>query len=225
LLEFVLRREADRYRVGDPEVKARALASGLRILAKTDHENTRTEYARRLSSWIKVDPNILFVELDKVLQTGSIPKATTATVLRRSSTQVRLEREAIKIALQFPAFATPHVADTGPEYFSVPSHRAIWTAFSAGKDAKAMADALDDDARRALTELTVQAINGDATDELADDIFLRLKEFVLTRQIDEVKARLQALNPTTNRDEHWALYTELIELERTKRALTRGEGE
>lgn len=224
LLEFVLMREADRYNVGDPEVKARALSSGLAILGKTDSEVVRMEYARKLSDRIKVDPNIIFVELDKV-RTGTTPRATTGTVLKRSSAQVRLEREALKIALQLPAYARPHLEDTGPEYFSVPAHRAIWTALAAGKEPSNLAGALDDDARKAYTELCVQPLEGDITDELAAGIFLRLKEWVLTRQIDALKARLQAINPTAHPDDHWSLYNELIELEKTKRSLTQGEVE
>ena len=40
LLEFVLKREAARYSVGDAEVQARALTSGLRLLAKTENSGS-----------------------------------------------------------------------------------------------------------------------------------------------------------------------------------------
>ena len=224
LLEIALRREVQRYTLGDPEVKERALAACLRILAKTDNRNTQDEYIRRLSDWVKIrDPNVLYVELAKVMETGVVPKATTQTVLRRSSAQVRLEREALKLALQFPAYAKAHVADTGPEFFSVPSHRAVWTEFAEGKDVGGAGSKIDEDARAVVTELSVQPVDGEVNDELVADIFLRLKEFVLTRQIEQVKTRLQALNPTTHEAEHWALYQELIELERAKRALNESE--
>ncbi|HJT38453.1 MAG TPA: DNA primase, partial [Actinomycetota bacterium] len=100
LLEFVLKREADRYSVGDGEVQARALAACLRLLAKTENPVIREEAVRRLSGWINVDPPIIFVELEKVMRTGTTTRATTGTILRRASGQVRLEREALRLALQ-----------------------------------------------------------------------------------------------------------------------------
>lgn len=221
LLEFVLKREADRYAVGDPEVRARALASGLRILAKTDNEVTRNEYARRLSDWIKVDPNVLHIELEKVMRTGTVPKATTDNVLKRSSGQVRLEKEAIKLALQFPPLVKPYLEDTEPDLFSVPSHREIWSALAEGVDVDLLPDRLTTaEARRTFTELAVQPPAGEATDRLAAELFTRLREFVLTRKIDDIKLRLQRINPIERADEHRAMFTELIDLEMRKRRLT-----
>lgn len=221
LLEFVLRREARRYAVGDPEVRARALTAGLRLLAKTQNEVVRMEYARRLSDWIKVDPNVIHVELEKVMRTGQLPRATTEAVLKRSTTQVRLEREAIKIALQEPALVKPHAEDTALDFFSVPAHRALWTEVAAGRDPGEAE--LDEDARRAYTQLSVEEVAGEITQRLVDEIFGRLKGMVVSRQVDELKARLQQINPVEDPDGHNALFGELIELERVKRSLSEGD--
>ena len=221
LLEFVLRREATRYEVGDPEVRARALTSGLRLLAKTENEVVRMEYARRLSDWIKVDPNVIHVELEKVMRTGTTPRSTTEAVLKRSTTQVRLEREALKIALQEPALVKAHTEDTGPDFFSVPAHRSLWVEIAAGRDPSE--GALDDDARRAYTELSIEDVAGEITERLVGEIFGRLKSMVLTRQIDELKAKLQQVNPIEDPEGHNAMFGELIALEQAKRSLSEGD--
>jgi DNA primase len=225
ILEFVLRREADRYTVGDPEVEARAMVAGLRIVAKTDKENVRNEYVRRFSDWIHVDANILHVELDKILRGGSFT-GVSRNVVRRSSAQVRKEREALKLAIQHAPLVKALMEDTGPEYFSVPAHRAIWSALSTGIDPAVIADTFDDaDVRRTYTELAVQPPEGEVTERLASEIFSRLKEFVLSRQIDELKNRLQRLNPLEQPEEHESMFEQLIELERLKRGLSEtGEG-
>jgi DNA primase len=223
LLEFVLKREADRYTVGDPEVRARALASGLRLLSKTNDEVVRNEYARRLSGWIKVDPDTVHLELGKVMRSGAPPRAIAESVLKRSSKEVRLEKEALKLAIQFPVLVKKLVEDTPVDTFSVPSHRAIWTEILESGEATALADADDEAVRRTYTELAVQPVVGEATERLAGEVFTRLKEFVLTRQIDELKGRLQRINPLDEPADHERLFEELIELERRKRAL--GEGE
>ena len=225
LLEFVLRREAQRYKVGDPEVRSRALAAGLRLLARTDNEVVRNEYARRLSDWIRVDPNIIHVELDRVVRSGAAPTRTPSAVLKRSSAQVRLEREAIKIALQELPTVKPMLEDVHADTFSVPSHRTIWRALQDGSNPDSLGDVLDDeDARSTSRELSIDVIAGDVSERLVEDIFRRLKEFVVARQTEDLKARLQRLNPTTNPEEYEALFAELIELERRKRRLSE-EGE
>jgi DNA primase len=53
-----------------------------------------------------------------------------------------------------------------------------------------------------------------------------LKESVVSRQIEELKARLQRVNPLDQPEHHEVLFAELIELERQKRRLSQaGEEE
>ncbi|HVL32442.1 MAG TPA: DNA primase, partial [Actinomycetota bacterium] len=72
----------------------------------------------------------------------------------------------------------------------------------------------------AYVELAVQPPEGEVSARLIADIFTRLKEMVLTRQIEEKKIRLQQLNPEGNVEEYHARFAELIELEAAKRKLT-----
>ncbi|MGZ4144080.1 MAG: DNA primase [Actinomycetota bacterium] len=232
LLEFVLRREADRYAVGDPEVQARALASGLRLLAKTQSRVVREEAVRRLSGWINVDPNIIFVELEKIMRTGTAPKATTGQILRRSSGQVRLERDALRLALQQQRVVKAAMEELPPEVFSVPGHQRIWAALQKGTDPALLAESIEDEeARKIITQLSVEPIplDGELTDDaierLANAVFRRLKEYVLSRQIEQLTPQLQRLNPLENPREHDELFAKLLDLQRQKRELNEmGEG-
>ena len=233
LLEFVLKREAGRYSVGDAEVQARALSACLRLLAKTEKAVVRDEAVRRLSGWINVDPSIIFVELEKVMRTGTTTRATTGTILRRASGQVRLEREALRLALQQQRVVKARMEDVPVEFFSVPAHRMIWAALLKGTDPALLAESLDDpDARRITTQLSVEPIplageqTDDAIEHLAVAIFTRLKEFVLNRQIEQLTPQLQRLNPLEAPKEHDELFAKLLDLQRQKRELTQmGEGD
>jgi DNA primase len=233
LLEFVLRREADRYAVGDPEIQARALTSGLRLLAKTENPVVRDEAARRLSGWINVDPNIIFVELGKVMRTGTTSRGTTGTIFRRASGQVRLEREALRLALQQQRVVKARMEVVSSDFFSVPAHRTIWEALLKGTDPGLLAESLDDDdTRRIATQLAVEPIplDGELTDDAVERFavatFSRLKEFVLNREIEQLTPHLQRLNPLENPKEHDELFAKLLDLQRQKRELTEiGEGE
>jgi DNA primase len=227
LLEFVLKREAGRYSVGDAEVQARALAACLRLLAKTENPVIREEAVRRLSGWINVDPPIIFVELEKVMRTGTTTRATTGTILRRASGQVRLEREALRLALQQQRVVKAKMEDVSIDFFSVPAHKTIWTALQKGTDPALLVETLEDDeARRIATQLAVEPIpldgdvDDDAVERLAIAVFTRLKEFVLSREIERLTPQLQRLNPLENPTQHDELFAKLLDLQRQKRELS-----
>jgi len=233
LLEFVLRREADRYAHGDAEDRDRVLRKGLTLLAKTQSGVIRREAARLFSGWIKVDPDNLFVELDKTMRTGTTSRAATGTILRRASGQVRLEREALRLALQQQRVVKARMEDVSTDFFSVPAHRTIWAALLKGTDPSLLAESLDDDeARRTATQLAVEPIpldgelTDDAVERLAIAVFSRLKEFVLNREIEQLTPQLQRLNPLENPKEHDELFAKLLDLQRQKRDLNEiGEGD
>jgi len=233
LLEFVLKREADRYSVGDAEVQARALRSSLRLLAKTESSVVRNEAARRLSGWIGVDPSIVFVELEKVMTTGITSRSTTGTILRRASGQVRREQDALRLALQQQRVVKARMEEVSTDFFSVPEHKVIWSALQKGTDPALLPETLEDEhARNIATQLAVEPIplDGELTDALIErnaiEVFSRLKEFVLSREIEQLTPQLQRLNPLESPKEHDELFAKLLELQRQKRELTQmGEGD
>jgi DNA primase len=233
LLEFVLKREADRYSVGDAEVQARALRSSLRLLAKTESSVVRNEAARRLSGWIGVDPSIVFVELEKVMTTGFTSRSATGTILRRASGQVRREQDALRLALQQQRVVKARMEEVSTDFFSVPEHKVIWSALLKGTDPALLPETLEDEhARNIATQLAVEPIplDGDLTDALIErnaiEVFSRLKEFVLSREIEQLTPQLQRLNPLESPKEHDELFAKLLELQRQKRELAQmGEGD
>ena len=233
LLEFVLKREADRYSVGDAEVQARALRSSLRLLAKTENPVVRNEAARRLSGWIGVDPSIVFVELEKVMTTGTTSRSTTGTILRRASGQVRREQEALRLVLQQQRVVKARMEDVSIDFFSVPEHKLIWSALQKGTDPTILPETLEDErARNLATQLSVEPIplDGELTDAIIEryaiEVFSRLKEFVLSREIEQLTPQLQRLNPLESPMEHDELFAKLLQLQKQKRELTQmGEGD
>lgn len=222
LLEFVLRREADRYSVGTPEDQAKALAACVRLLAKTERQSLVDEYVRRLADWIHVDAPIIYYELERMRKTGAPPRAIGEQVLKRSSGQVKIEKEVLKLAIQHAPMMKEHAGEIDAEHFSIPSHREIWAVLSNGDDPESV---LEDPARRVYFELAVQPPEGEVTERLVRDFFARLQGSVLGRRIEEKKARLQRLNPEATPEEYHSLFAELVDLEAAKRRLgEEGEG-
>jgi DNA primase len=61
--------------------------------------------------------------------------------------------------------------------------------------------------------------DGEPSDRLIEEIFLRLEEFALTRQTSEVKARLEKLNPVADPEGYDKLFKELVDLEAARRRM------
>ncbi len=148
---------------------------------------------------------------------------SAAAAVKRTSAQVKVEREALKLALQYPSLVKPHADLVSEEDFSVRAHQAIWTEVRHGDaDVKALAQTLPDpNARKAISALALEDVAGEVNDRLVEEIFARLKEFSLSRQIDEMKARLQKLNPLERTDEYQSLMREWLELEGKRRDVRR----
>lgn len=177
------------------------------------------DYTRWVAERCGLDYDIVFLEVRKALR-GSAPPGPAG--LKQTSSQVSKEREAIKLAVQFPDLVAEHLERLEPGDFQVKTHRAAWEQIRRGD--LDPAHAADDSVRELLTRLTVETVegvpDGDPGDRLIDEIFTRVEEFAVTRQINEVRARLEKLNPVAEPHEYDALFKELVALEAARRRMT-----
>ena len=72
-----------------------------------------------------------------------------------------------------------------------------------------------------VTELAVEPLQSvdEADPRYAEALLIRLEEMALTRRIQELKSKLQRLNPVESAAEYNRMFGELIELERHKKGL------
>ena len=79
----------------------------------------------------------------------------------------------------------------------------------------------DDEVRRLVRELAVEPLPSDAgkDEQYAIGVISRLLELDASRRIDELKGRLQRIDPTTDADEHQRTFAELLALEDYRRSL------
>jgi DNA primase len=86
----------------------------------------------------------------------------------------------------------------------------------------AVQEASETDAVRDLvTELAVEPMQSREDDDprYAEALLVRLEEMALTRRIQELKSRLQRVNPVDAAEEYNRMFGELIVLERQKKGL------
>ncbi|ONH22061.1 DNA primase [Pseudofrankia asymbiotica] len=153
---------------------------------------------------------------------------------------VIVERETLKIALQCPGLAGPMFDELDAEVFTVPEHRAVLGAIAAAGGVSAGLVAAGDVPRwvgmvvaatphesvaRLVTALAVESM---LVDHEVDDGYVaaqlaRVQEAAIDRRINEVKSRVQRLNPVTDPEVFNQAFGELVALEQYKKEL-RGRG-
>jgi DNA primase len=193
----------------------------------------RANYARQLAGWIGLpDPDELVRQSRGGVGNVGRRPSTPASQIDLHDPSVRVERDALKLALQTPSLAVGY--DGLPvEVFTAAPYAALHTAVlaaggaaAAGEGgavwvAKVEATAPDDAARGLVRELAVEPLASEqvALTRYATEVLARLEELAATRRIAEVKSRLQRINPVEASAEYNRLFGELVAFEAHRRAL------
>ncbi len=248
LVEFAVRSLLDRYDLEIPEGRVAALAVAAPKVAAIKDRSLRPEYARRLAGWLgmEVDPVLARVAELSGTPRGSSPDRRSPPAPAPGPTdgrQVRptrpdpddprssVERETLKIAVQYPALAGPEFDTLEAEAFPTPAYAAVreavvgagGTGLGIGGEAwvSRLRELAADDATRALvTELAVEPLRANDVDaRYAGMMLARIQEMAVTRRITLLKSRVQRMNPLEQAENYNRLYGELIALEQHKREL------
>src|SRR5215472_2264882 len=247
LFEFAIRSALARHDLDTTEGQLAALDEAAPIVARIKDAGLRQRYAVNLDRWLGL-MNERFV-LQRVRQQGggggrgtagrgrSDNGARPAEVGRpgggaaagpydRSDPVLRVEREALKLAVQVPGLVGPMFDALGAQAFTVPVHGAVAALIAkcggvanAGRPrdwaARVIEEAPDDGARAFLRELAVEPLQvaGDPDGAYVDVILARVEELAVGRQITAVKARLQRMSPVEDQAEYGRLFGDLMSLE------------
>ena len=227
LFEFKIRSELARFDLESAEGRVRALAATAPVVAGIKDRALRPEYARRLAGWLGMDVE----DVVRRVSEGTTERPVTRAVPSLDSPEVRVEREALKAALQAPVLVAETWEEIDAGLFTHPGYRLVHEAVeaaggpgAAGESATYLARvrdaAADDRVRSLVTELAVEPVRSsdDADVAYVTGVLARLRELGLKRRIVELKGRLQRLNPTEE-SAYNRLFAELIALESRSRAL------
>jgi DNA primase len=233
LFEFAIRTRLATYDLDTAEGRTAATRAGMEVVRDIRDVSLRANYARQLAGWIGLpDPDELVRQSrGGVGNVGRRPSAP-ASQIDLHDPSVRVERDALKLALQTPSLAVgydelPADVFTAPPYAAL--HHAVLAAggpAAAGEGgavwvAKVEAAAPDDAARGLVRELAVEPLASEqvALTRYATEVLARLEELAATRRIAEVKSRLQRINPVEASAEYNRLFGELVAFEAHRRAL------
>jgi len=264
LFEFAIKSVLAKHDLDTREGQFAAIDEAAPIIVRIKDRAKWKQYAVDLDRWIGfMDERYV---LDRVRQaaaavqpkraaTGRYPNSETATDagpqrsgnLRpgqngrsqdRADPVHRVEREALKLAVQWSGLTGPEFDALGATAFTLPAHAAVFeliagcggvaTAGRARDWAAALLEAAPDDVVRGfVTELAVEPLEleKEPDERYADVVLARVGELAAGRQIAGIKARLQRMNPEEDQAAYNKMFGDLVGLEqRRKWLLDRASG-
>ena len=163
---------------------------------------------------------------------GSLRPGPSGRSFDRSDPVHRVEREALKLAVQWSGLTGPEFDALGAAAFTLPVHAAVFeliaacggvsTAGRARDWAAALLEAAPDDVVRGfVTELAVEPlqVSGEPDEKYADVVLARVGELAAGRQIAGIKAKLQRMNPEEDQAAYGRVFGELVGLEQRRKWL------
>ncbi len=236
LFAFALRTVLQRYDLETAEGRVAALEKGAPLVARIRDRALRPEYARRLAGdlGMEVEPVLgRVMELSSGHRPVEARRQTPAADRPAPADPVLMvQREALKLALQSPVHAGPVFDSVDESAYTHPAYVALRQAVAAAGGAgagvagpvwvdKVSAACTDEIARGLTAELAVEPLRTDDEPDVfyATTILSRLQEMAVTRQIAELKSKLQRVNPVEEADRYTRLFGELVALEQHRISL------
>ncbi|OHT86715.1 DNA primase [Mycobacteroides saopaulense] len=230
------------------EGRVDALRRCVPMVAKIKDPTLRDEYARQLAGWVGWDDVAQVLarvreEAGKAAKGGAVatdrrprgaePAAPKVSMPDPKDPTLWPQREALKAALQFPAFAGPVFDSLTTDSFTHPGYVAVRTAIEvAGGTAagivgaewidKVRQSASSQNQVTLINALTAEVIQVDSDERLPryiGSVLAKLQEVWVGRQVAEVKSKLQRMSPVEHADEYHALFGDLVALEAYRRSL------
>ncbi|MBN9644253.1 DNA primase [Corynebacterium mendelii] len=251
ILEFVVRSLISSFDLGHPDGRLTALKRVVPVLGQVRDETLRNQYARLLCGWIGWPDESEVLRL--VSRAAQTPQKTRRQPVKRSpigettpgqphnalpmpdrkNPRLLPEREAIKLALQYPSLVGVSFDELADDHFTDPAYRALHKAIAAaGGAAQATPGAgyIDDVAagigdligKTLVSELTVEQIHcpEHTLQAYASSIIARLEEAHVGNLIALKKGQLQRMRPDDDPAAYEALFATIISLEQKRRELT-----
>jgi DNA primase len=204
LVEYMLRRIVGRHDLSTVEGQTAAVAAALPVIEGLADPVRQAEYAHLLAELAGVTEASVVIALERRL--AGRP-AEVARVAKRTSAQERVEREMLRLLARDAGLHRAYAPRLSEEHFRAAHHRKLFGLLREGGDVGSLVAAAEDERLAGqLAGLALEPLEGEPSEEYAERVWLRLQELRLRRRAEEVRARLQKLNPRTD-----AAYDELFQ--------------
>jgi DNA primase len=182
LFEFVIKTQLAAHDLNTPEGQVQALRAASPVVAGIRDDALRQGYALRLSGWLGLDEQVVRAEIRRAAprrdraavssgpqQRAGAPGPAASPVVEVPARDRHRQREALKIALQYPIAAGALFDDLELAEFTLPGHALVSQAIAAAGGCaaarsadefreKVMTSAPDDRVRGMINELLVEPL-------------------------------------------------------------------
>jgi DNA primase len=226
LVEYMIGRSLRARDLTDLEERARAVRAGLALVAPLEDPVRREEYARVLADKVGEPERTVMLQLDRMLTMDGMSGGEAEQAIRRVPPSQKVEREALKLLIQAPEQCVGRLPQLTPDHFATAGYRSAFELVRSGTGVgpAALVGLAQERSRgeqigKLVAALAVEPLTtvGDATIEYANQVFLRLEEFALKRQAEQIRKRLERLNPLKASEEYDSLYEQFVRLEGARR--------
>ncbi len=220
LLLFRLERELDRFDLGEPEARARAVRAAAGVVARHPDPLARHEYSVVVSRETGVDLAAVESAVRTAARASAAEPPPPGPEKRRLTGAEKAERELLRlVCANHPGLEGVEI---DPDSFTVPEHRAAYDLVAPA--IAALAPGEPPDLGSLAGEDGVGALLGElATDPrpLPDpaETARRVRVGALDRHIDELERKLARIDRTAEPEAHADSFRELVGLQRTRKEL------
>jgi DNA primase len=243
LYRFVLSDVVGRYDLDRADSRIDAMREAARLVASIRDRSKVDAFARELSGMIGVDIDEVRAEVRQAVhrghsrgreatRRGAVTSSAPPPEERPSLREPRfaVERETLKLALQWPTLAVDPLTEVEASDFTHPTYSLVWQAVEAagGLDkvnddwvSALRAQSHDAEASSVITALAVEPVlsGGEVTAGYVESNAARLRELTALRRIEQLKSKLQRTNPVEQPSDYNRLFGELVALEQHRRSL------
>jgi DNA primase len=219
LVEYMIRRILERHDVSNVEGRAAAVAEALPVIQRLQDPVRRSEYGHLLSDLTGVSEASVRTALQRGL--GGRPDQVEKT-MRRASARDRVEREMLRLLTRDTALFERYAPRLTDDHVRTTAGRSVLRALRDSRgDVAAIAGGEDPKLAGTVSALAVEPIEGEPNAGYAERVFARLQEFVLKAKSDELRIRLQKLNPQSDAG-YDDLFHELVAVDGELRRIRNG---
>lgn len=242
LYRFVMGNVVSGYDLDRADGRLAALRAAAPLVSSIRDTSLVNGYARELSTMIGMDLEEVRRELSRasrrplpaerpqpVRQPEEAPAGQAVVISvempRADDRQFEVERGLLKLMLQQPLLFDDQWNGVATEHFAQPAYRMIAAAiirepYTGQRWTDELLDRVGDDQVSALVvELLVEPIPVTPDEAYATSWTAKLTLIAVTRQINDLKSRLQRTNPVEHETEHKRMFSELLALETRRKRL------
>ena len=243
LYRFVMGNVVSGFDLDRADGRLSALRAAAPLVSSIRDTSLVNEYARELASMIGMDLDQVRRELSRAgrrrveepapvrhqtpePQPEAGPALVSAVPMPQADDRsLEVERTTLKLMLQQPLLFDDHWNGVEQDHFGHPAYRIIGGAvtaepWSGERWTDEILDRVDDDqVAQLVVELLVEPLVTEPDEAYALSYSARLLLIHVTRQISNLKSRLQRTNPIEHEAEHKRMFTELLALETQRKRL------